>query len=152
MRAIPAEILARIQTLQKTTFSNANPLMKATIVKAIKTLELSTIRTAARVGGIDIAANTGPTEIWIIAVVSGVAVVNVYTYSAAIDFGTPARTFNLAAEQVGASVRDVAISFDGVSPWLFWVERGVSYDKIFALQWNGQGVQPAATELLSVAR
>ena len=152
MRTIPTEILARIQTLEKTIFNNANPLMRATIVKAIKTLELSTIRTAARVGGIDIAANTGPTEIWIIAVVSGAAVVNTYAYSEAIDFGTPARTFTLTTEQVDASVRDVAVAFDGTDPWLFWVERGVSYDKIFALQWDGQGVQPAATELLSVAR
>ena len=152
MRTITAELLAKIQSLNQTTYNNANPLMRATIVKAIKTLELSTIRTAARVGGIDIAANTGPTEVWIIAVVSGVAVVNVYTYSEAIDFGTPTRTFNLSTEQVDASVRDVAVVFDGVSPWLFWVERGVSYDKIFALQWDGAGIQPAATELLSVAR
>ena len=152
MRTIPAELLAKIQSLNQTTYNNANPLIKATIVKAIKTLELSTIRTAARVGGIDIAANTGPTEVWIIAVVSGVAVVNVYTYSEAIDFGAPTRTFSLTTEQVDASVRDVAVAFDGVSPWLFWVERGVSYDKIFALQWDGAGIQPAATELLSVAR
>ena len=106
-------------------------------------------------GGIDLApkiVDGEVTEIWIITVVSGQAVVNVYTYSDDIDFTTPDRTFTLTTEELDAKVRDVSISFDGTSPWLFWVERGVSYDKIWTVQWDGTGTQLAGTELAAVAR
>ena len=156
MRTISAEILERIQSLNQTAWNNANPMMQAIVVKAIRNLDTKTIR-SGKVGSIDISAKIIDdviSELWIISVVDGAAVVNVYTYADDIDYTTPDSTFTLATEESEAKVRDVAISFDGTDPWLFWVERGVSYDKIFALQWNGvdPAIQPAAEELLSVAR
>lgn len=156
MRDIPADILAKIQSLNQTIFNNAEPKMEAVITKAIRSLEIKTIRTGT-VGSIDIAAlMDGETvaELWIIGVVSAQAVINVYTYAEDIDFSTPTRTFTLTTEEVDAKVKDVAIAFDGALPWLFWVERGASYDKIWALQWDGADPvsQPAGTEIKAVAR
>ena len=154
MRTLPADIQARINLVQQTLYNNADPRMEAVIVKANRTLDIQTIRSGT-LGSIDLApkiVDAAVTEIWIIAVVDARAVVNVYAYSDAIDFTTPDRTFTLATEEVDAKVRDVSITFDGELPWLFWVERGVSYDKIWALQWDGTGTQPAGTELVSVAR
>jgi hypothetical protein len=151
---LPPEIQARINFVQQTLYNNADPRMEAVIVKANRTLDIQTISTGT-VGSIDLAAKIVDgtvTEIWIISVVDAQAVVNVYTYAETIDFTTPDRTFTLDTEEAGAKVRDVSIAFDGDLPWLFWVERGVSYDKIFALQWDGTGTQPAGTELVSVAR
>jgi len=154
MRALPADIQARINLVQQTIYNNADPRMEAVIVKANRTLDIQTIRSGT-LGSVDLAPKIvvdAATEIWIVAVVSGQAVVNVYTYAETIDFTAPDRTFTLATEEVDAKVRDVSITFDGELPWLFWVERGVSYDKIWALQWDGTGTQPAGTELVSVAR
>ena len=156
MRSLPADIQARINLVQQTLYNNADPKMEATIVKANRTLNIQTIRSGT-LGSIDLAPKIvadAVTEIWIIAVVSGAAVVNVYTYSDAIDFTTPDRTFSLVTEEVDAKVRDVSIAFDGANPWLFWVERGISYDKIWTVQWDGvdPALQPAGTELVSAAR
>jgi hypothetical protein len=154
MRTLLADIQARINLVQQTLYNNADPRMEAVVVKAIRSLDIQTIRSGI-VGSIDLAAKivaADVAEIWIIAVVSNAAVVNVYTYADTIDFSTPTRTFTLVTQEVGAKVKDVSIAFDGANPWLFWVERGVSYDKIWALQWDGTGIQPAGTELKSVAR
>ena len=154
MLDIPTGILERIQKLNQTNYENADPRMEAVIIKANRTLDIQTIQSGT-LGGIDLApkiVDGEVTEIWIITVVSGQAVVNVYTYSDDIDFTTPDRTFTLTTEELDAKVRDVSISFDGTSPWLFWVERGVSYDKIWTVQWDGTGTQLAGTELAAVAR
>ena len=154
MRTLPADIQARINLVQQTLYNNADPRMEAVIVKANRTLDIQTIRSGT-LGSIDLAPKImagAVTEIWIISVVDAQAVVNVYAYSNAIDFTTPDRTFTLATEEVDAKVRDVSIAFDGELPWLFWVERGVSYDKIWTVQWDGTDAQPVSTELVSVAR
>jgi len=154
MIELPTDIQARINLIHQTLYNNADPHMEAVIVKANRTLDIQTIRSGT-LGSIDLAPKIVDgvvTEIWIIAVVSGQAVVNVYTYSDAIDFTTPDRTFTLTTEELDAKVRDVSISFDGELPWLFWVERGVSYDKIWTVQWDGTGTQPSGTELAAVAR
>ena len=154
MIELPADILERIQKLNQTNYENADPRMEAVIVKANRTLDIQTIRSGT-LGSIDLAPKAVDgvvTEIWIIAVVGGAAVINVYTYSDAIDFTAPDRTFTLTTEELDAKVRDVSISFDGTNPWLFWVERGISYDKIWTVQWDGTETQPAGTELVAVAR
>jgi len=154
MRALPADIQARINLVQQTLYNNADPRMEAVIVKANRTLDIQTIQSGT-LGSIDLAAKIidgTVTEIWIISAVNAQAVVNVYTYAETIDFTAPDRTFTLATEEVDAKVRDVSIAFDGELPWLFWVERGVSCDKIWTVQWDGTGTQPVGTELVSVAR
>jgi len=154
MRTLPADIQARINLVQQTIYNNADPHMEAFIVKANRTLDIQTIQSGT-LGSIDLAAkivDAAVTEIWIISVVNAQAVVNVYTYAETIDFATPDRTFTLTTEELDAKVRDVSIAFDGELPWLFWVERGVSYDKIWALQWDGTDAQPAGTELAAIAR
>jgi len=154
MLDIPEEILERIQKLNQTNYENADPRMEAVIIKANRTLDIQTIQSGT-LGSIDLVpkiVDSIVTEIWIIAVVSGQAVVNVYTYSDAIDFTTPDRTFTLTTEEASAKVRDVSITFDGANPWLFWVERGVSYDKIWTVLWDGTGAQPAGTELVAITR
>jgi len=154
MRTLPTDIQARINLVAQTLYNNADPKMEAVIVKANRTLDIQTIQSGV-LGSIDLAAkivDAVVTEIWIISVVAAQAVVNVYTYAETIDFTTPGRTFTLTTEEVDAKVRDVSIAFDGANPWLFWVERGVSYDKIWTVQWDGTSTQPAATELVAVAR
>ena len=154
MRTLPADIQARINLVAQTLYNNADPRMEAVIVKANRTLDIQTIRSGT-LGSIDLAPKivaSVVTEIWVIAVVSSAAVVNIYTYSTDIDFTTPTRTFTITTAETSAKVRDASIAFDGENPWLFWVERGVSYDKIWALQWDGTGTQPVGTELVSVAR
>jgi len=154
MRTLPSDIQARINIVAQTLYNNADPRMEAVIVKANRTLDIQTIQSGT-LGSIDLAqkiVDAAVTEIWIISVVDAQAVVNVYAYAETIDFATPGRTFTLTAEEASAKVRDVSIAFDGEDPWLFWVERGVSYDKIWTVQWDGTGTQPAGTELVSVAR
>jgi hypothetical protein len=166
MRDIPADILAKIQSLNQTIFNNAEPKMEAIIVKAIKTLNIHTIRSASSLGAIDMAMQTdaagAPVTLWIIAVVAKQAMVTTYDLTVETpDYTTPTSTFTLATQEAGA-VRDVAIEFDGAwsggvlitsgAPHLFWVERGVSLDKIWTVQWDGVGPQPAGTELLSEVR
>ena len=156
MRALPAELQSRINKVQQTTHENANPLMQAVVVKAIQTVQIKTLREADRLGSIDLAFEFDTGEIikaWIIAVVDGVATITTYNFPDP-DWETPTSTFTLSPEAVGGRVRDVAITLDGANPWLFWVERTPTHDKIYALQWGGVDPvdQPAATELLSVAR
>ncbi len=168
MRSIPTALLERIQLLNQTIYNNANPIMEAVIVKAIKTLDIHTIRSASSLGAIDMAMQTdaagAPVTLWIIAVVAKQAIVTTYDLTVETpDYETPTSTFTLATQEAGA-VRDVAIEFDGAwsggvlitsgAPHLFWVERGVSLDKIWTVQWDGvtPATQPAATEFLSVAR
>ena len=169
MRSIPTALLERIQLLNQTIYNNANPIMEAVIVKAIKTLDIHTIRTASSLGAVDVAmqndAEGNPVTLWIVAVVNKQAVVATYDLTAETpDYETPTSTFTLATQEAGAAVRDVAIEFDGAwsggvlitsgAPHLFWVERGVGLDKIWTVQWDGvtPATQPAGTELLSVAR
>lgn len=166
MRSIPAELLEKIQALNWSIYGNNNPVMEAVIVKAIKTLDIHTIRTETSLSAIDLAIQNdaeNPVTLWLIAVVNKQAVVTTYDLTAETpDYETPTSTFTLATQEAGAAVRDVAIEFDGAwsggvlitsgAPHLFWVERGVSLDKIWTVQWDGVGPQPAGTELLSEVR
>jgi len=154
MRSLPSDIQERINLVQQTIYNNADPKMEASIIKANRVLEIQTIQSEV-LGSIDLApkiVDSIVTEIWIISIVNSQAKVNIYNYIDDIDFSTPDRTFSLVTEEVDAKVRDVSISFDGENPWLFWVERGISYDKIWGLQWDGVDTQPSATELKSVVR
>ena len=154
MRSLPSDIQERINLVQQTIYNNADPKMEASIIKANRVLEIQTIQSGV-LGSIDLApkiVDSIVTEIWIISIVNSQAKVNIYNYIDDIDFSTPDRTFSLVTEEVDAKVRDVSISFDGENPWLFWVERGISYDKIWGLQWDGVDTQPSATELKSVVR
>ena len=154
MRSLPSDIQERINLVQQTIYNNADPKMEASIIKANRVLEIQTIQSGV-LGSIDLApkiVDSIVTEIWIISIVNSQAKVNIYNYIDDIDFSTPDRTFSLVTEEVDAKVRDVSISFDGENPWLFWVERGISYDKIWCLQWDGVDTQPAGTELKSVVR
>lgn len=156
MRTLSADMQARINKLQQTTHQNANPLMQSVVTKAIQTVQIKTLREGNRLGSIDLAFEFDSGEIvtaWVIGVVDGVATVTTYNFPDP-DWETPDSTFSLTPVTVGGVVRDVSATLDGANPWLFWVERTSSHDKIYALQWNGvdPAVQPAATELLSVAR
>jgi len=154
MRSLPSDIQEKINLVQQTIYNNADPKMEASIIKANRVLNIQTIQSGV-IGSIDLAPkiiDNIVTEIWIISVVNSQAKVNIYNYVNSIDFSVPDRTFSLITEEVDAKVRDVSITFDGANPWLFWVERGISYDKIWVLQWDGIGIQPAGTELKSVVR
>lgn len=164
MRTLPVDIQNRIDLLNQTIYNNANPRMEAVIVKAIRNLNIQTLRSGSSIGSIDIALETDesgdPYRIWIAGVVDKQVVVNVYNVDG--TYTTPDSTFTLATEEEGAAVRDVAIEFDGAwtegilitdtVPWLFWVERGLTMDKIWAVQWDGVDTQPAGTEIHSVER
>lgn len=168
MRTISTALLERIRLLNQTIYNNANPIMEAIIVKAIKTLDIYTVRNASSLGAIDLAIQTDASgnnlvTLWIIAVVAKQAMVTTYDLTVETpDYTTPTNTFTLATEEVGAAVRDVAIEFDGTwtdgafissgNPWMFWVERGIGFDKIWTVQWNGVGDQPVGTELFSEVR
>jgi len=156
MRTLSADMQARINKVQQTTHQNANPLMQSVVTKAIQTVQIKTLREADRLGSIDLAfefALGAITKAWIIGVVDGVATITTYNFPDP-DWETPDSTFSLAPVTAGGVVRDVSVTLDGTNPWLFWVERTSSHDKIYALQWDGAdpAVQPVATELLSVAR
>lgn len=116
MRPISADLLNRIQALNQTIYGNADPKMLATIIKAITDLDVFTITEGEVLGKIDLAAqmsdvNSAPDAIWLAQVINHEAVIKVYTYSAGMDFATPARTFTLATVGTNARVRDIAISF-----------------------------------------
>ena len=154
MRTLPADIQARIDLIQQTIYENANPLMTATIVKATQDVNIFTVSTGARLGSIDLAfvlVDDAITFVWIIMVIDGIAYVNVYDF-ASLNWEAATSSFNLTVVNAGASVKSAAITMDGSNPWLFWVERTATNDIIYTLQWDGSGAQPAATELLSVAR
>ena len=116
MRPISADLLNRIQALNQTIYGNADPKMQATIIKAITDLDVFTITEGEVLGKIDLAAqmsdvNSAPDAIWLAQAINYEAVIKVYTYSAGMDFATPARTFTLATVGTNARVRDIAISF-----------------------------------------
>ena len=116
MRPIPAELKAKIEALNQTIYANADPKMLATIIKAITDLDVFTITEGEVLGKIDLAAqisdaNSAPDAIWLAQVINHEAVIKVYTYSAGMDFATPASTFTLATVGTNARVRDIAISF-----------------------------------------
>ena len=116
MRHIPADLLTRIQALNQTIYGNADPKMQAIIIKAITDLDVFTVAEGEVLGKIDLAAqisavNSAPDAIWLAQVINHEAVIKVYTYSAGMDFATPASTFTLATVGTNARVRDIAISF-----------------------------------------
>ena len=116
MRPIPAELKAKIEALNQTIYANADPKMQATIIKAITDLDVFTVAEGEVLGKIDLAAqisdvNSAPDAIWLAQVINHEAVIKVYTYSAGMDFATPASTFTLATVGTNARVRDIAISF-----------------------------------------
>lgn len=164
MRTLPTDIQDRIDLLNQTIHNNANPKMEAVIVKAIRNLNIQTLRSGSSIGSIDIALETDdsgePYRIWIAGVVDKQVFISVYDIDE--TYNSPDSTFALSTEEEGAAVRDVAIEFDGTwtdgvlatdaVPWIFWVERGLTTDKIWAVQWDGVDVQPEATELHSVTR
>ena len=154
MRAISAELLAKIQKLNQTMYENADPFMRAVIEKTEQVVNTRTLRQATRLGSIDLALkldNPEAVQLWIISEANRQIFVDVYDFPDP-DWGTPNRTFNVACQDSEATPLDVAITFNGGLPWLFWVERLSTHNKIYALQWDGAGVQPVASELLSVAR
>lgn len=167
MRSISTDLLARIQALNQTQFNNANPMMLATIIKVVNDLQVYTIATGDLLGQIALAMKwadltKSPEEVWITEVINRQAVIKVYTYTEDMDFATPARQFTLATVGTNARVRDIAIEFDGTivngalqtsgAPYIAWLERTTSYDTCYIIQWDGTGSQPAATQLLQVAR
>lgn len=159
MRHISADLLTRIQALNQTIYGNADPKMQATIIKAVTDLQVYTISTGELLGPIDLAMKWAdltkdPEEVWIAEVINRQAVVNVYTYKKNMDFATPDRTFTLATVGTNARVRDIAIEFDGTSPYIAWLERTTTHDTGYIIQWDGvdPATQPEATKLLEVAR
>lgn len=154
MRALPAEIQQRINRLQQTQYNNANPFMRAVIEKTEQVVNTRTLRQATRLGSIDLALkldNPEEVQLWIMSEANRQIFVDVYLL-AAPEWGTPNRTFNVACQNVEATPLDVAIAFNGGIPWLFWVERLSAYNKIYALQWDGNGVQPTASERANILR
>ena len=157
MRAISAELLAKIQKLNQTMYENADPFMRAVIEKTEQVVNTRTLRQATRLGSIDLALkldNPEAVQLWIISEANRQIFVDVYDFPDP-DWGTPNRTFNVACQDVEATPLDVAIAFSGGLPWLpwlFWVERLSTYNKIYALQWDGTGVQPVASERASILR
>lgn len=158
MRYIPEDLKTRIEKVFQTIYEDANPVMEALIVKPNLQVNVQTIRTAERLGSLDVAGklvNGELVEVWEIAVVDNQAMVNVYGATKyGVNFMSPLKTFILSPVEPGAKVRDVAIAFEDASlpPWLFWVERQTSHDRIYAVQWDGSGEQPPAEEMASVAR
>ena len=151
MRSIPAELLSRIQSLNQTIHGNANPLMSIKLIKASKVLDINTIRTENRVGSVDIAVGNNLT--WIISIVNGGANVRVYDYIDNATDLTSYTDFDIEKQELGATIRDVAVTQTGTSdPFFFWVERGTSTDKIWTVQWDGTGTMPSPTELFSRVR
>lgn len=167
MRSIPSGLLARIEKLNQTIYENADPRMYAKILRVTKNLQVYTVSSAEAMGTIDLAVNwpdlsKDPTEIWIAEVINRAGVVKVYDYDEEMDFAAPARMFDLATVGVNARVKDIAIAFDGTvtdgqvattgAPYIAWLERTTSFDTCYIIQWDGTGSQPAAMELLQIAR
>jgi hypothetical protein len=167
MRSIPSGLLARIEKLNQTIYENADPRMYAKILRVTKNLQVYTVASAEAMGTIDLAVNwpdlsKDPTEIWIAEVINRAGVVKVYDYDEEMDFAAPARMFDLATVGVNARVKDIAIAFDGTvtdgqvattgAPFIAWLERTTSFDTCYIIQWDGTGSQPAAMELLQIAR
>lgn len=163
MRDLPPDIQEKINLLNQSIYNNAQPSMEAVIVKAVKTLDMFTVRENLSLGAIDVSVETDasgmPVKLWIIAAVDKRAVVTVHD---PVNRDILFSTFMLTTEEVNAKVFDVAIEFDGIwidsvfissgAPYLFWVERGIALNKIWTIQWDGQGVQPLGKEMLSVVR
>jgi len=159
MREIPEDILSKIQSLNQTHFNNANPIMEAVIVRSFKNLNIQTLHDTGRLGSLDIAArredpDLPPSELVLIAVVDGEALVYVANPSDEIDWGVPV---NLGA------AREVSVEFNGDfqqdtggnqvfvtsgDPYFFRVVRGVTDDTTVVRQGTGG----ADTILLVVAR
>lgn len=167
MRTIPAALLAKIQSLQQTPDGNADPKMTATIIKANSDLSIYTLANSGVLGPIDVTMQwedltADPEAVWVAEVIDKVGVIKVFNYAETLDFTTPDSTFNLTPVGTGATVRDIAIEFDGTltagvlqtsgAPYITWMERTTTHDKAYVIQWDGTGSQPAATELLSVER
>lgn len=167
MRSISGILQARIEKLNQTIYENADPRMYAKILRVTKNLQVYTVASAEAMGTIDLAVNwpdlsKDPTEIWIAEVINRVGVVKVYDYDEEMDFAAPARMFDLATVGVNARVKDIAIAFDGTvtdgqvattgAPYIAWLERTTSYDSGYVVRWDGTGSQPAAMELLQIAR
>ncbi len=167
MRSISGTLQARIEKLNQTIYENADPRMYAKILRITKNLQVYTVASAEAMGTIDLAVNwpdlsKDPTEIWIAEVINRAGVVKVYDYDEEMDFAAPARMFDLTTVGVNARVKDIAIAFDGTvtdgqvattgAPYIAWLERTTSYDSGYVIRWDGTGTQPAAMELLQVAR
>lgn len=167
MRSISGTLQARIEKLNQTIYENADPRMYAKILRVTKNLQVYTVASAEAMGTIDLAVNwpdlsKDPTEIWIAEVINRAGVVKVYDYDEEMDFAAPARMFDLTTVGVNARVKDIAIAFDGTvtdgqvattgAPYIAWLERTTSYDSGYVIRWDGTGTQPAAMELLQVAR
>lgn len=167
MRTISATLLAQIQALQQTPDGNADPKMTATITKASSDLSVHTLTSADNLGSLDLAMQwedlqEAPDALWIVQVVTKQAVVNRFDIKDAMDYTTPDMTVTLDTAEPGAVVRNVAIEFDGNpegadvetagAPYIAWLERTTTHDKAYVIQWDGEGSQPAATEILSVER
>lgn len=167
MRPISADLLARIQALNQTIYGNNDPRILATITKVVNDLQVFTVATGDLLGQIDLAMKwtnlaLEPEEVWIAEVIYRQAVIQVYTYDKDMDFAAPVKSFSLSSIGTNARVRDIAIEFDGTiingalqtsgAPYIAWLERTTSYDTCYIIQWDGTGEQPAATELLKVAR
>ena len=159
MRDIPEDILAKIQSLNQTHFNNANPIMEAVIVRSFRNLNIQTLHDTGRLGSLDLAArredpDLPPSELVLIAVVDGEALVYTGTPADEIDWGTPV---NLGA------AREVSIEFDGDfqedavgnqvlvtsgDPYFFRVVRGITDDTTVVRQ----GTAGVDETLLTVAR
>lgn len=157
MRTLPPDLKAKIEAVNQTIYNNADPKIEAVITKAVKSIDIQTLPTSGRLGSIDIAARRDdpaqpPTELWLIAIVDGEALVYQHTVQpeeTTIDWGTPTN--------IGPA-RDAAIEFDGSfidgqfvtfgEPWFFRVIRETLSDKILARQ----GLIGADVELLNVPR
>lgn len=167
MRPIPAEIMERIRMLEQVPAKNAGPMMRAIITKASSDLSVHTLTSADNLGSLDLAMQwedlqEAPDALWIVQVVTKQAVVNRFDIKDVMDYTTPDMTVTLDTAEPGAVVRNVAIEFDGNllgsavetvgAPYIAWLERTTTHDKAYVIQWDGEGSQPAATEILSVER
>ena len=149
MIEIPEVTLARIQALNQDIWHNTDPMMRAVIVKVNRTLDISTVRSADRLGSIDVDVHDG--YLWLISVVDRAAVVTAYDL-AALNYAAPGVEFTLDTETVDAAVRGVSIVFELGVPRLTWIERDPSYDTVWTVLWDGTGIQPAGTKLMEAAR
>lgn len=167
MRPIPTDIAKKIKELQQTKANNANPMMRAIIVKANHDLNVYTLTSADILGPLDLAMQwedltAAPDALWVAQVINRQAVVSRYNWGEMMDFAAPDMTVMLATVASGATVKDIAIEFDGNltgadletegAPYIAWLERTPTHDKVYIIRWDGTGSQPTATEILSVAR
>lgn len=167
MRAVSATLLAQIQSLHQTQANNANPMMRAIIVKANYDLNVYTLTSADILGPLDLAMQwedltAAPDALWVAQVINRQAVVSRYNWGEMMDFAAPDMTVMLVTVASGATVKDIAIEFDGNltgadletegAPYIAWLERTPTHDKAYIIRWDGTGSQPTATEILSVTR